>query len=137
MRVLLAHADDVALDLAPEVDIAIFTATYDIVQIVRERCPQMELLILVAFDFHYAPASHDVHEAHPAIVGRDHSYVLIEEVDAGDFSTPRKLAVVILDVDRSLKLQLFHGRPLVVGSLLLPKKRRVASSHGKVRWITS
>ena len=36
MRVLLAHADDVALDLAPEVDIAVFTAADDIVQIVRE-----------------------------------------------------------------------------------------------------
>ena len=87
MRILLTHADNVALYLAPEVDIAVFGATDHVVLVPGEGGAEVELLVLVSLYFHYASSCHYVDEAHPAVICCDHGNVLVEEVNSGDLAT--------------------------------------------------
>lgn len=102
MSVLLAHADDIAFYLAPEIHIAIFRSTDHVILVPGKRGTKMELLIFVSLNLHDASPSHYVHEAHPAVVGGDHCNVLVEEVDAGDFAAAGELAIIIFDLDGPL-----------------------------------
>ena len=103
MCVLLAHVDDVTFDLTPEVYIAIFRPTYDIIKVGWKWGTEMELFIFVTFHFHYAPTSHYIHKSDSTIVSGDHNDILVEEVYACYFSTTRKLAVTIFNINCSFK----------------------------------
>lgn len=108
MGVLLAHANDVAFNLAPKINITIFGSANYIVLVPGKRGTKMELLVFVALDLHYASPRHNVYEANPTVVGGDHRNVLVEEVDAGDFAAARELAIIILYLDGPLQFETLH-----------------------------
>ena len=59
----MTQRDDIAFDLAPEVDCAVFASADDVVEIGRQSGPQVEGFVLVAFYLHYAASCHHVDES--------------------------------------------------------------------------
>ena len=59
----MAEGDDVAFDLAPEVDVAVFASADDVVEIGGQSGPQVVGFVIVAFYLHYEDSSHHVDES--------------------------------------------------------------------------
>lgn len=83
----MAEGDDVALNLAPEVDVAIFTSTDNVIEIRGESGTQVEGFVLVAFYLHDAASCHHIDESNTRVVGSNHGNVHIEEVNASHLAT--------------------------------------------------
>ena len=83
----MAEGDDVAFDLAPEVDVAVFASADDVVEIGRQSGSQVEGFVLVAFYLHYAGSCHHVDESDTRVVRGNHRNVHIKEVNSGNLAS--------------------------------------------------
>jgi len=95
----VTQRDDVALNLAPEVDVAIFASADNVVEIWGESGAQVEGFVLVAFYLHDAASCHHIDETDTRVVGSNHGNVHIKEVNTSNLATSRELSVIIFHVD--------------------------------------
>ena len=77
------------------------------VEVMTQTGSQVQLFILVPFDFLYNLSSENVHEPDTRVICRDHSDVAIEKVNSSHFSTAGILTIVVSDLNYLFLLKFF------------------------------